>query len=229
MNGECPFKDKCIYAHGEEELRKYSTKPPQSKRPKSEGLACAANDLLSISAMKPSKLNSRQRRIVKRKELIQVDKTQQPSNDTTHFPIGSSPRPLPLPSKEITQVDKMKQQSPPISKGITKRPNGTWQVQIWLFGKSRYIGVFKCVESAQDAYDIAVEFCSSKYEFSFMSQCLFPDNLKTKMCEIKLHVQNKIRVRHSDALVDTSEIHLQRSNVSAFGSEATIHNSEIRL
>ena len=29
MNWECPFKDKCNFAHGEEELRKYSTKPPE--------------------------------------------------------------------------------------------------------------------------------------------------------------------------------------------------------
>ncbi len=227
MIGECPFKDKCNFAHGEEELRKYSTKPPQSKRRQSVGLACAASDLLSTSAMKPSKLNCRQQRIVRRNEITQVDKTQQPSNETTHSPIGSSPQPLPLPSKETTQVDKMKQQSPLVSKGITKRPNGTWQVQIWLLGKSRYIGVFKCVELAQDAYDLAVEFCSFKYEFPFMSECLFPDELKTKMCEIKLHVQNKIRVQHSDALVDNSEIRLRRSNVLACGSADTIDNSEI--
>ncbi len=123
----------------------------------------------------------------------------------------------------------MKEPSPPVSKGITKRPNGTWQVQIWLFGKSRYIGVFKCVELALEAYHVSVEFCSSKYEFTFMSECLFPDELKTKMCEIKLHVQNKIRVRRSDALVDNSEIRLRRSNVSACGSADTIDNSEIRL
>ncbi len=62
-----------------------------------------------------------------------------------------------------------------------------------------------------------------------MSECLFPDELKTKMCEIKLHVQNKIRVRHSDALVDNSEIRLRPSNVSACGSADTIDYSEIRL
>jgi hypothetical protein len=155
---------------------------------------------------------------------------QQPSNEsTTSSPIGSSPQPLPLPSEETTQVNKMKEPSPPVSKGITKRPNSTWQVQIWLFRKSRYIGVFKCVELAREAYHVAVEFCSSKYEFTFMSECVFPDELKTKMCEIKLHVQNKIRVQHSDALVDNSEIRLQCSNLSACGSADTIDNSEIRL
>ena len=173
-----------------------------------------------------------------------------------HVPIGYSPQlpPLPMSSnaanlsstattnhkggeldcpgcsfKETTQVEKTKQQSPPVTKGITKRSNGTWQVQIWLFGKSRYIGVFKCVELAQDAYYLAVEFCSMKYEFPFMLDCLSPEELKTNMCAKKLHVQNKIRVRHSDALVDNSEICLQRSNVSACGSADTIDNSEIRL
>jgi hypothetical protein len=127
--------------------------------------------------MKPSKLNCRQQRIVKCNEITQVDRMQQPSNEsTTSSPIGSSPQPLPLPSEETTQVDKMKEPSPPISKGITKRPNGTWQVQIWLFGKSRYIGVFKCVELAREAYHVAVEFCSLKYEFTFMSECLFLTN-----------------------------------------------------
>ncbi len=85
------------------------------------------------------------------------------------------------------------------------------------------------MELAQDAYNLAVEFCSFKYEFPFMSECLFPDELKTKMCEIKMHVQNKIRVRHSDALVDNSEIRLRHSNVSACGLVDTIDNSEICL
>ncbi len=62
-----------------------------------------------------------------------------------------------------------------------------------------------------------------------MSDCLSPEELKTKMCAIKLHVQNKIRVQHSDALVDNSEICLQGSSVSACGSADTIDNSEIRL
>jgi hypothetical protein len=62
-----------------------------------------------------------------------------------------------------------------------------------------------------------------------MLDCLSPEELKTEMCAIKLHVQNKICVRHSDALVDNSEICLQRSNVLACGSADTIDNSEIRL
>jgi hypothetical protein len=52
----------------------------------------------------------------------------------------------------------MKQPSPLVSKGITKRPNGKLQVQIWLFGKSRYIGVFEGLELAKDAYNLAVQF-----------------------------------------------------------------------
>jgi hypothetical protein len=78
MNGECPFKDKCNFAHGEEELRKYSTKPPQSKTCRS---VAASDFLLSISAMKPSKLNCRQQRFLKRNEITQVEKTHQPSDE----------------------------------------------------------------------------------------------------------------------------------------------------
>ena len=178
--------------------------------------------------MKPSKLNCRHRRFLKRNEITQVEKTQQPSDERTYSPIGSSSQPLPLSLKDTTQVNKMKQQSPPLSKGITKRPNGSWQVQIWLFGKSRYIGVFKCEELARQAYDIAVEYCTSKYEFPIMSECLSPVELKIKMCDIKLQVQNQIRVQHNDALVDNTEICRQRSNVSACISADSRDNAEIR-
>ena len=101
MNGECLFKDKCNFSHGEEELRTYSTKPPQSNKCQS----VAANDLLSISAMNPPKLNCRQQRFLKRNEITQVEKTQQPSDKTTYSPIGSSSQPLPLSSKDTTLLE----------------------------------------------------------------------------------------------------------------------------
>jgi hypothetical protein len=71
------------------------------------------------------------------------------------------------------------------------------------------------VQLAQYDYDLGARFCSFKYEILFMSEFLSPDELKTEMCAIKFHVQNKIR--------------LQCSDVSAFDLAINNYNSEVHL
>ena len=61
-----------------------------------------------------------------------------------------------------------------------------------------------------------------------MSECLSPEELKIKMCDIKLQVQNQIFVQHNDELVDNTEICRQHSNVLACSSADSRDNSHIR-
>lgn len=42
-------------------------------------------------------------------------------------------------------------------RGVTMRPSGKWQAQLYFCGKSRYIGVFESREKAALAYEIARE------------------------------------------------------------------------
>jgi acetylglutamate kinase len=44
-----------------------------------------------------------------------------------------------------------------ILRGVTMRPSGKWQAQLYFAGKSRYIGVFDSREKAALAYEIARE------------------------------------------------------------------------
>jgi hypothetical protein len=44
-----------------------------------------------------------------------------------------------------------------IMRGVTMRPSGKWQAQLYFAGKSRYIGVFDSREKAALAYEIARE------------------------------------------------------------------------
>jgi hypothetical protein len=44
-----------------------------------------------------------------------------------------------------------------ILRGVTMRPSGKWQAQLYFSGKSRYIGVFDTREKAALAYEIARE------------------------------------------------------------------------
>lgn len=49
-----------------------------------------------------------------------------------------------------------------ILRGVTMRPSGKWQAQLYFAGKSRYIGVFDSREKAALAYEIAREHLQDK-------------------------------------------------------------------
>ena len=53
--------------------------------------------------------------------------------------------------------DKAAQLAAAILRGVTMRPSGKWQAQLYFAGKSRYIGVFDTREKAALAYEIARE------------------------------------------------------------------------
>jgi hypothetical protein len=46
-------------------------------------------------------------------------------------------------------------------RGVTQRPSGKWQAQLYYAGKSRYIGVFDSREKANLGYEIAREYLQS--------------------------------------------------------------------
>ena len=49
-----------------------------------------------------------------------------------------------------------------VLRGVTMRPSGKWQAQLYFAGKSRYIGVFDSREKAALAYEIAREHLQNK-------------------------------------------------------------------
>jgi hypothetical protein len=53
--------------------------------------------------------------------------------------------------------DKAAELAAAILRGVTMRPSGKWQAQLYFAGKSRYIGVFDNREKAALAYEIARE------------------------------------------------------------------------
>lgn len=59
-----------------------------------------------------------------------------------------------------------------ILRGVTMRPSGKWQAQLYYAGKSRYIGVFGTREKAALAYEIAREKLKSDKSPDVNSQCI---------------------------------------------------------
>lgn len=51
-------------------------------------------------------------------------------------------------------------------RGVTQRPSGKWQAQLYFAGKSRYIGVFDSREKANLGYEIAREYLHSHFSGS---------------------------------------------------------------
>lgn len=59
-----------------------------------------------------------------------------------------------------------------ILRGVTMRPSGKWQAQLYYAGKSRYIGVFDTREKAALAYEIAREKLKSDKSPDTSNQCI---------------------------------------------------------
>lgn len=59
-----------------------------------------------------------------------------------------------------------------ILRGVTMRPSGKWQAQLYYAGKSRYIGVFDTREKAALAYEIAREKLKSGKSSDVNNQCI---------------------------------------------------------
>jgi hypothetical protein len=90
-----------------------------------------------------------------------------------------------------------------VSKGVTLRPNGTYQVQIWYLGQSRYVGCYSMQVQAASANRIA-------------DQALLKSTIKyIKPAKVNNSVLMK-RVREMiDANCDGVETRLQRTDVLA--------------
>jgi hypothetical protein len=78
-------------------------------------------------------------------------------------PANIAERPKPaavlsaIDSENSTKLDKAAALAAAIMRGVTMRPSGKWQAQLYYAGKSRYIGVFDTREKAALAYEIARE------------------------------------------------------------------------
>jgi hypothetical protein len=78
-------------------------------------------------------------------------------------PANIAERPKPaavlsaIDSENSTKLDKAAALAATIMRGVTMRPSGKWQAQLYYAGKSRYIGVFDTREKAALAYEIARE------------------------------------------------------------------------
>ena len=76
-------------------------------------------------------------------------------------------------------------------KGLTKKGNGKWQVQIWLNGKSRYVGVYNTVAIASSAYHLAMNFMSLKLVTKFDQ--LSPQDVRADISALKDFVNKSLK------------------------------------
>ncbi len=91
--------------------------------------------------------------------LASVEKTK--SEDNEHCDVESKWREI---RKEISQDSQLatlgeseQQEGLELPKGVTRRPSGAWQAQIYFAGKTRYIGVWERPQQAAMAYNLAKE------------------------------------------------------------------------
>ncbi|GMI20120.1 hypothetical protein TrCOL_g4978 [Triparma columacea] len=93
------------------------------------------NSYNSFGAFKPSNSASTSSRSTKTRS----------TNSLNNCDVTS---PLPSPDGKATPAT-------PAYRGVTQRPSGKWQAQVYYLGKSRYIGVFQTMGKASLAYEMA--------------------------------------------------------------------------
>merc|ERR1712216_234147 len=92
-------------------------------------------------------------------------KSSKSSNKPGSSSVGLTPGDRQKTTKAINSInaascgknDKAAALAAAILRGVTMRPSGKWQAQLYFAGKSRYIGVFDTREKAALAYEIARE------------------------------------------------------------------------
>ena len=78
-------------------------------------------------------------------------------NTATTSSTTKKPKAAPKKAKKSTPKKQANGDDMGLLRGVTMRPSGKWQAQLYFCGKSRYIGVFESREKAALAYEIARE------------------------------------------------------------------------
>ncbi len=76
-------------------------------------------------------------------------------------------------------------------KGLTKKGNGKWQVQIWHEGQSRFVGVYNNIAIASSAYHFAMNFVSIKLVTK--SEKLSPEDVRADIFALKAFVNKSLK------------------------------------
>jgi AP2 domain len=105
-----------------------------------------------------------------------------------------------------------------ILRGVTMRPSGKWQAQLYFAGKSRYIGVFDTREKAALAYEIAREKLKSGH-VSASSNSPPPTGGESSMTE------NLVNLARKAAFDGVSETFLNSSGTPDASPTATVKSS----
>ncbi len=76
-------------------------------------------------------------------------------------------------------------------KGLTKKGNGKWQVQIWHEGQSRYVGVYDNIAIASSAYHFAMNFVANKLVTKL--EQLSPEDVRADFSALKAFVNKSLK------------------------------------
>ena len=93
-------------------------------------------------------------------------------------------------------------------RGVTQRPSGKWQAQLYYAGKSRYIGVFDSREKANLGYEIAREYLQSSGNNSDDPDKCMNEARKMAFEGVKdFHVEQKVALPVTTGIdfIDTGE------------------------
>lgn len=111
-----------------------------------------------------------------------IEKHTDSERASTALPTASDAlklRDMLLAEKRTRGPSKIKDRKPRESsghiRGVTQRPSGKWQAQLYFAGKSRYIGVFDSREKANLGYEIAREYLHSHFSgthYSDAEKCM---------------------------------------------------------
>jgi len=138
----------------------YSSQPPQSKnkttKPPPTTLTAAKGTKRPLAPQTPSKPTPAKKQKKSPSSAAKKKTRSPPAADKANKQKPASSAKTGGDSNG-DKNDKAAQLAAAILRGVTMRPSGKWQAQLYFAGKSRYIGVFDTREKAALAYEIARE------------------------------------------------------------------------
>ena len=148
--------EKCIYElnTGKKTRDTHDDGCPRQRRPINKGTSSSSNKRESKNSYAKSFTTKSKATVAK--PPPQVPKSSRLKNKLATkgriFADNSDKRKIPINPEIISRANALAKKLP---RGITVRPSGKWQVQLYYLGKSRYIGVFESKNHAAIGYELA--------------------------------------------------------------------------
>ncbi len=145
-------------------LQQASKVSDQKTKPNSPASNAAAALLVGMSMRKEREANILQASKANQptENLVSGGKLKTEPKDSEGFDVESKWREIRREISQHSQLNKVGEYEEhedglELPKGVTRRPSGAWQAQIYFAGKTRYIGVWERPQQAAMAYNLAKE------------------------------------------------------------------------